>query len=283
MILRFALFALMAFGLLGFGVVAWVATHPAPPEGPPQPVQIAIVVLSHDVRAGSLLRSEDLASKPLPPTQTPDGALKDSVDARRELVGGMVRHSLSTGDVLRATDVMRPGDHGFLAAVLQPGMRAVTVGVDAVSGTAGLIWPGDHVDVILTQTMDDASLPVGRRVAAETVLQNVRVIAIDRLLVQGAADSATPDAQGARTVTLEVTEEQAERVEVAGRIGRLSLTVRAAEQTAAQTLPADTPPIWAADVSRALVGRPPPPPVPGPAPNMLRVFQGAGDGREYRF
>ena len=90
---------------------------------------------------------------------------------------------------------MRPGDHGFLAAVLKQGMRAVTVGVDAVSGTAGLIWPGDRVDVILTQSMDDPKLPPGRRVAAETVLQDARVIAIDQVLVQGGVPDA-PDTAG---------------------------------------------------------------------------------------
>jgi len=113
--------------------------------------------------------------------------------------------------------------------VLDPGMRAVTVGVDPVSGTAGLIWPGDRVDVILTQSMDNAATAPGRRVAAETVLQNARVIAIDRLLVQGAV-AGTPEPQGASTVTLEVTAEQAERVQVAARIGRLSLTVCATQK-----------------------------------------------------
>ncbi len=184
MILRIALLGLMAFGLLGFGVVAWVYTHPTAP-GTAKPVQVAVITAAHAVRAGNLLQSGDLASKMVPPAQVPPGALTDTPETRRDLVGGMVRHSLSVGDVLRGVDVMRPGDHGFLAAVLQPGMRAVTVGVDVVSGTAGLIWPGDRVDVILTQSMDDAHLPPGRRVAAETVLQNVRVIAIDRLLVEG--------------------------------------------------------------------------------------------------
>jgi pilus assembly protein CpaB len=275
MILRVALFGLMAFGLLGFGVVAWVYTHPGSAGAPPQPAQVATITMAHAVRAGNLLKSEDLASKELPPSQTPAGALSDSVETRRDLVGGMVRHSLSIGDVLRADDVMRPGDHGFLAAVLQSGMRAVTVGVDAISGTAGLIWPGDRVDVVLTQSMDDASLPPGRRVAAETVLQNVRVIAIDRLLVEG-AEAGAPEPQGARTVTLEVTAEQAERVQVAERIGRLSLTVRAAEQPAAQERHMDTPPIWASDVSHVLTG--------GHAVStVLRVFQGGADGKEYRF
>src|SRR4051794_26414876 len=161
----------------------------------------------------------------------------------------MVRSSLTAGDLIRAKDVMRPGDHGFLAAVLGPGMRAVSVGVDTVAGTAGLIWPGDRIDVILTQSIGDAAIPVGRRIAAETVLSGVRVIAIDQQLVQGVAPEAGGDK--ARTVTLEVTGAEAERVSVATRIGRLSLAVRSAERAPAyEPIPLKT--TWASDVSPAL-------------------------------
>ena len=69
----------------------------------------------------------------------------------------MVRRSLSEGDVVRDGDVMRPGDHGFLAAVLEPGMRAVTIAVDNTTGLAGLIWPGDQVDLILTRRSPNQS------------------------------------------------------------------------------------------------------------------------------
>ena len=132
---------------------------------------------------------------------------------------------------------MRPGDHGFLAAVLAPGMRAVTIAVDNTTGSAGLIWPGDQVDLILTADRSTKpNLPIGHRVAAETVLSNARVIAIDQQIMQGAV--AAPDSQ-AKTVTLEVTEEQAERVSVATRLGRLSLSVRSAED--AQRTRAATP------------------------------------------
>ena len=86
---------------------------------------------------------------------------------RTGLTGAMVRRSLGAGEFLLATDVMRPGDHGFLAAVLGPDMRAASVGVDNVSGSAGLIWPGDRVDLILTQSLDDPALPPARKVAAE--------------------------------------------------------------------------------------------------------------------
>ena len=139
----------------------------------------------------------------------------------------MVRRSMVANEPVLPADVMRPGDHGFLAAVLAPGRLAVTVGVDAITGTAGLIWPGDHVDLILTQSMSGANVPPGRQVAGETVLTDVRVIAIDQQLVQGAgSDSAK--AQPARTVTLEVTPAQAEQVAVATRLGHLSLAVRSA-------------------------------------------------------
>ena len=110
----------------------------------------------------------------------------DSQETRRSLSGAMVRRSLPAGEPIRMADVIRPSDHGFLAAALDAGMRAVTVGVDATSGATGLISPGDRVDLILTQTIQEPSLPLGRRVVAETVLSDVRVIAIDQQLVQGA-------------------------------------------------------------------------------------------------
>ena len=202
----------------------------------------------------------------------------DNADNRRALAGAMVRRSLSAGEAIRFGDVMRPGDHGFLAAVLQPGMRAVTVGVDATTGAAGLIWPGDRVDLILTQTIQEAALPPGHRVAAETVLSDVRVIAINQQLVQG-ADANNGDAQ-ARTVTLEVTQEQAERVSVATRLGRLSLAVRSAEKSpiaSAKRLPGSNT-TWAVDVSPALGAEP-----PAPTQNTIHVYQGSADAKEFKF
>ena len=142
--------------------------------------------------------------------------------------GAMVRRSLPPSYPMLVEDVLRPGDRGFLAAVLGPDMRAVSVGVDAVSGTAGLIWPGDRVDVVLTQQASDDNLPAYRRVAGETVLPDIRVIAIDQALVQGAMGDGPEVNKQVRTVTLEVTSKQAERVAVATRLGRLALVVRSA-------------------------------------------------------
>jgi pilus assembly protein CpaB len=279
-VLRIMFFALMAIGLVGFGTVAWIATRPPPPPAAaiaaPPPAKTVVLTAARAMRAGSLLKPEDLTAKEISAEDNrPDMSL-DTPDARHSLSGAMVRRSLSAGEAIRGGDVMRPGDHGFLAAVLAPGMRAVTVGVDAVTGSAGLIWPGDRVDLILTQTIQEQQLPIGRRVAAETVLSDVRVIAIDQQLVQG-AEASGPDAQ-ARTVTLEVTPDQAERVSVATRLGRLSLAVRSADSVPGAKLAATPNTTWAVDVSPALGSQ-----APAPAQNTIRVFQGSSDAKEFKF
>jgi pilus assembly protein CpaB len=275
MIIRVAFFLIMAIGLAGFGLVMWHSTRP--PEtaqaAAPPPVKIRVLTATKLLRAGTLLKPDDLAEKEILQTTTPttEAPLTDS---RSALAGAMLRRSIGKDDVLHADDVLRPGDHGFLAAVLQPGMRAVTLGVDAITGSAGLIWPGDRVDLILTQTIADAALPAGNRVVAETVLTDVRAIAIDQQVVQGAeADAKNPQS---RTVTLEVTPDQAEKVSVAIRLGRLSLALRSAtsapQPTEARSM------TWAGDVSPALRIH-----ATRAAPGMVRVFQGAADGKEFKF
>jgi pilus assembly protein CpaB len=188
----------------------------------------------------------------------------------------MVRQTLLPHQVILPADIMRPGDHGFLAAVLTPGRRATSIGVDAVSGTAGLIWPGDHVDVILTQDMPDPTGTGSHKVAAETVLKDVRVIAIDQQLVQGAA-GANGEA-GSRTVTLEVTPEDVERVAVVSKLGHLSLAVRPVDAAPSDQGSAH-PVTWASDVSNAYAT--PKQAEPNATPT-LHIYSGTGE-KEYHF
>ncbi len=280
MSLRTALVAAIVLGLGGIGLVGWIGlqlpTRPAAvaQAAPVAPAKVQILVAAHPLRAGSLLKYDDIQPHEVLAAAMPAGARTDTAQARADLIGSMVRRSLQPQEALLPADLLRPGDHGFLAAVLRPGMRASTVGVDAVSGTAGLIWPGDHVDVILTQVTDDRTLPASHRASAEAVLGDVRVIAIDQQLMQGAT-GASPEQGTTHTVTLEVTADQAERVTLAERLGHLSLIVRAAE--AAPDPPSDSPPTtWGGDVSPALQqghteGR------------VMRVYQGTTDGKEVRF
>ena len=164
-------------------------------------------------------------------------------------------------------------------------MRAVTVGVDAVSGLSGLVWPGDRVDLILTQSQEGNDIPASRRVSGETVLHDVRVLAIDRQLIQGAT-SESPESQAARTVTLEVTPSDAERVVVATRLGHLSLSVVAvaqpggvatAPEASAVSALQDKSVTWGGDVSSALRKG------SGNDGTTVRVFQGPSDSKEIHF
>ncbi|WP_439579393.1 Flp pilus assembly protein CpaB [Elioraea sp.] len=213
--------------------VRTVVTEVAPIQAPP-PLLVRTLVAARPIAPGSLLRGEDLGVREVLTSDAGEGVLRDTPESRAELAGALVRRYLEAGERITMGDVLRPRDRGFLAAVLRPNMRAITVGVDAVTGTAGLIWPGDRVDLLLTQSLDERVTQLSRRVVGETVLNDVRVIAVDQQLTQGATGAnASPDGKVARTVTLEVSPEEAERVAVAGQLGRLSLTIRAMDAESA--------------------------------------------------
>lgn len=282
MLLRIALFLMMAVGLSGLGIVAWLTLRPtgeaaeaaaAVPTGTRQ-----VLVAAQPLRAGILLKPEDLATKEIKAADLPDGASLDTQTTRTALVGAMIKRAFGKDEPILSHDVMRPTEHGFLAAVVGQGMRAVTIGVDVISGTAGLISPGDRVDVLLSQSLDDPTLPAGRRYAAETVLTDARVVAIDQQIIQGDGARSNDGQHGAHTVTLEVTSDQAARLTVALRIGRLSLTVRSADTANAAPPAPPAAPVFASDVSRALSGQ-----VAKPTQGIVRIFPGAGETREFKF
>lgn len=245
--------------------------EPSAPTAAPAATTVRVLVAARPLPAGTLLRGEDIAVRELAEADAAEGLIRDSAETRTELGGALVRRFLDKGEPLVLGDVLRPRDRGFLAAVLMPNRRAITVGVDAVTGAAGLIWPGDRVDLLLTQRLDERVAVLSRRVVGETVLHDVWVIAVDQQLTQGAAGaSASPDGRVARTVTLEVTPEEAERVAVAAQLGRLSLTIRS---MAIET--ADPPParrsVFEGDVSPALAQTDP---ADRPVGARLRIIQG---------
>jgi hypothetical protein len=168
-------------------------------------------------------------------------------------------------------------DHRFLAAALSPGMRALTVGVDGVSGTADPIWPGDRVDLILTQETPGDGPLLGTRIASKLVLSEVRVIALDQQLVQRAAPGSSDKPAG--TVTFEVDRDQAERVSAATRLGRLWLAPHSTDtaRRSPDPHPADPTP-WASEVV-AVLGHD-----ATPNPNhVVHVFPGAANSKEFHF
>ena len=167
------------------------------------------------------------------------------------------RGPLAAGDPIRRGGVVKPGDRDFLQVVLSPGARAISIPVATGGASTGLLYPGDRVDVVLTQKFTDSAAPLTRRSVSETVVENLRVLVIDAVDAKTASGSTF-----GRTVTLEVTPEQAEKVNVAAELGKLSLTLRSVTTpegvlTTSTTGPGratGVKPTWAGDVSPALGG-----------------------------
>ncbi len=148
------------------------------------------------------------------------------------LAGMVVRVAITAGQPLTKGSLVQPGDRGFLAAALGPGMRAISVQVDARTGVSGFIFPGDRVDIVLSQSVSPPGAEGAPLLAAETIVRNVRVLATDQRTVP-------EDAEGKRevktfsTITLEVTPRLAEKVAVAQSIGQITLALRSiADNTA---------------------------------------------------
>ena len=220
-------------------------TQDTPAPNTPAPRTAGYFVAARPLPPGTLARDEDFEIRSVPSGSVPSGAIHDTPDARIRLRGSLVRNFLDAGSPVTSQDVLRPRDRGFLASVLAPGSRAISINVDAESGVSGLIWPGDHVDVVLTQVFEKSDTrdpkdprdpkDVAQRTLSDTVLHNVRVIAVDQDIVQGApANNATAGKvpQKDSTVSLQVAPEQVELITVAQRLaqdrGKLSLAVLSA-------------------------------------------------------
>ncbi len=263
--------------LLPRGQPQQVARVEAPPIVAPAP-KVRMLVAVRPLSIGTLLKEDDMREVEIAPEALPDGAFIGGAESLAELRGALLRRFVDPNQPIIRTDVLRPRDRGFLAAVLRPGTRAISIAVDVVTGASGLIWPGDEVDLILTQTLQQqqgAESP-GRRVVGETILSAVRVIAVDQQISHSGAD-ASASRVVARTVTLEVNPEQAERVAVATQLGRIALVVRSIEGVPEASEPRPSL-VFGSDVSSALTG----PQAPAPAAPRMRIIQG-GTQQEVTF
>jgi pilus assembly protein CpaB len=229
-----------------------------------------ILVATVPLAAGTLLRAQDVTwqaiARPAEPGEIVRPAeaarhAKPELDeeARAVVYGAALRpaQAIAAGEPIRRGSIVRPGDRDFLQVVLTPGARAIAIPVATGGASTGLLYPGDRVDVILTQNFKGEVTAITRRSVSETVVENLRVLAIDT------PDTKTPSGGGnfGRTVTLEVTPEQAEKINVATELGKLSLTLRSVSGPNGVAASGDGPgqasavkPTWAGDVSPALGG-----------------------------
>ncbi len=276
LLLAIGIFALIAGSAVG---VAWIfrsnsATAPAGAKVE----AAAILVASHPIPAGALLREEDMTWRETAPGQATAASFVRGQASPTQLAGAVTRRSFAGGETFSRAALVLPSQRGFLAAVLAPGDRAVTITVDTSQSASGLVLPGDRVDVVLVQTLDREVADVAHKTVGETVLDNARVVAVDTRLqgvsgapstpAQAAAAGAAPQVGSPKTITLEVSADDAQRLFVASQLGKLELSLRSlAQPQSASAVVAG--PTWASDVSPALQAlarnRPKPPQDAGPA------------------
>jgi pilus assembly protein CpaB len=219
------------------GVRSWMQSQLAAREQPaaaPAVAEIAkptlmVLVAKADLPAGQFVRPEHLRWQPWPEDGVAESYVVEGKGHLEDFVGAVVRSGLTVGEPIADGRVVRPGDRGFMAAVLTPGYRAVSVTVTPSSGLSGFAFPGDHVDVILTVTIQpegkDGQKDGPERRASETVLTNIRVLAVDQR-----TDDQKREIAVAKTATLEVSPKEAEIIAVAGEMGKLSLSLRSLAQ-----------------------------------------------------
>lgn len=248
--LRLSIIMVLLLATAAFGLIAYNMNLPkqvpvaVTEQGPAPPSTVGYFVAARPLSKGTLTREEDFAVRSVPPERLPAGAILETPDSKVGLPGSLVRKFVEAGSPITLQDVLRPRDRGFLASVLAPDSRAISIKVDEESGVSGLIRPGDYVDVLLTQVFEKAD--PARRALSETVLGNVRVIAIDQEIVQGGRTISSMAGKQAQTVSLELAPDQVKKIMVARQIGTLSLAVRAAVE---QWDTADTGAMSSCDVS----------------------------------
>jgi pilus assembly protein CpaB len=200
------------------------ASAPKAEAAAPVPKGPKVLVAQRVLPTGTIITADAIGFQQWPEELVKDAYFIDGESDVTKLLGTVVRFPITAGEPVTQGSLVKPGDRGFLAAALGPGMRAVTVPVSAKTGVGGFVFPGDRVDLVLTQTVkgDDGQALK----ASETILKNLRVLATDQSTESSKSEDGKTIVRAFRTVTLEVTPKIAEKVAVAQTIGMLSLSLR---------------------------------------------------------
>lgn len=230
-ILLFIFAALVAAG--GTGFYLWGQLQSAPQAAPvlvEAPKSKEVFVPAAALAAGTIIQPTRLARMQIAESAiTPEMIVADEAGTAF-LTGAVPRQTLPRGVPIARSSVVRPGDRGFLAAVLPAGKRAISIPISEIAGMSGLVLPGDRVDIILTYTVSGDNIDAGRDIrASETVVTNLRVLALDHRTDASQSfiekDGVVAAPPIARTATLEVTSQQAEVITLTTNLDDLALVL----------------------------------------------------------
>lgn len=183
-----------------------------------------VLVATRALPVGTIIDAEALKYVAWP-KELVEGAYYVKGQGEQKLQGTVVRFAIPAGQPITQGALVKPGDRGFLAAALGAGMRAVTVPVSSQSAVAGFIFPGDRVDLVLTQSVSGGGDGPPLK-ASETILRNLRVLATDQRTDKGVDEKGNTVVTNYSTVTVEATPKIAEKIAVAQTVGSLSLSLR---------------------------------------------------------
>ena len=210
--------AVMAKNMFAGAGAQQAAAAPTVPVGP------KVLVAKKALPVGTIIDADSFSFQPWPKELMQGAYYVENQPDSKNLAGTVVRYAIAAGQPVTRGSLVGPQDRGFLAAALGPGMRAVTVPVSASTSVAGFVFPGDHVDLVLTQTVTGGGDGPPLKVS-ETIIRNVRVLATDQRFTEKDDDGKTA-IKTFSNVTIEVTPRIAEKVAVAQSLGQLSLSLR---------------------------------------------------------
>jgi pilus assembly protein CpaB len=213
------------------GVAALLASRSEKPVQP-RPVAAAkvetvdVLVAKSDIPLGQKLTPGELRWQAWPPSAASGNFIRkgERPSAIENLTGYVARAPFVAGEPIREAKLVDAKGSGFMAAILPSGMRAVSTPISPETGAGGFILPNDHVDVILTRRERDADKAGGNADSqtSETVLRNIRVLAIDQAIEEKNGQKVVVG----KTATLELSGRQAETLTLATHLGSLSLALR---------------------------------------------------------
>lgn len=238
-----------------FAVRSLMTPEEVPQAQAPVVQTTEIAAAARDLPTGTILKESDLKWVQWASNADTSSLLVKGQTSLADAAGAVVRDGFRSGEPIISARIAHPHDQGFLAAVLNPGMRAMSVSLSPTAEVAGFIFPGDRVDVILTHSFSRKDSPdLTERRVTETILQDVRVLALDQR-----SDNQITDPKVAQLATLEVDSKDAEKMAMAidmsanasGGKASITLILRSlASDEKAKPNVAPTP-TWDSDVSRA--------------------------------
>ncbi|MER9356372.1 Flp pilus assembly protein CpaB [Mesorhizobium sp. M0514] len=187
-----------------------------------------VVVAAMPLKFGDTLGADKLREIPWPAGAIPAGAFKTTKDA---MAGNGTRQALqaiSANEPVLASKITGPGQRATLSAVLGEGMKAVSIRVNDVLGVAGFVFPGDRVDILLTRSV--RSEDGMDKSFVDVLLQSMKVLAVDQV-----ADVSKDNPTVVKSVTLEASTKDAQKLTLAAGAGQLSLALRQAAASKGET------------------------------------------------